>query len=373
MSRFTAAAIVSLSLTLSLSAQPPIISPEVGADGKVTFRLVAPKAEKVAVVSSELSPLLKATSTPLDKDEKGVWSKTIGPVPPGIYDYSFNVDGVGMTDPLSTDVFGNRKGSRGFVEVPGPPGKPRIDQWRDVPHGAVGIHWYNSVVTGNRRRVHVYTPPGYFKETSRTYPVLYLLHGSGDNDSHWMLLGRANVIEDNLIAEGRAVPMVIVMPDGHVRERPAGMVDEKTKEEIRLAFERDLLGSVVPLAEREYRVRSDAAGKAIAGLSMGSAQTLMVGLRHTDQFAYLGAFSGALRTTDPAIEGLKSEASKVNSRVKLFWIGMGKDDKGVEASRALDETLRQMGIAHEYHETEGAHRWSVWRAYLAEFLPRLFH
>src|SRR5262249_45983625 len=163
--------------------------------------------------------------------------------------------------------FGNRQGSRGFVEIPGPKGQPRPDEWRDVPHGTVTTHWYDSGVSGTRRRLHVYTPPGYGKDPGRKYPVLYLLHGSGDNASHWTVLGRANVIADNLIADGKAVPLVIAMPDGHVRERPAGSTDEKTRLEVRRAFERDLLEHVLPLVESSYRVRTDAAGRAVAGLS----------------------------------------------------------------------------------------------------------
>lgn len=350
----------------------PLVSPEIQADGRVTFRLAAPKAEKVSLNSGEMQPVLKANSTAMSKGDDGVWSVSVGPLPPGIYDYTFNADSVVLTDPSSPDVFGNRRGSRGFVEVPGPKGQPRIDEWRDVPHGSVSIHWYNSSASGGRRRVHVYTPPGYGKQAGQKYPVLYLLHGSGDNDSHWMLIGRANVIADNLMADGKALPMVVVMPDGHVRERPAGQVDDKTRLEIRQAFEKDLLTHVIPLTEATYQVRTGAASRAIAGLSMGSAQALSVGLGHTDQFGWIGGFSGALRPDDPALAGLRSDPGVTNERLKLLWIGMGKDDGGLKGSQELDAALRDMGIRHEYHETDGAHRWSVWRQYLSEFLPRLF-
>lgn len=352
--------------------RPPLVSPEVAADGKVTFRLAAPKAEKVSLNSGELQPILKAASTPLTKEEDGTWSVTLGPLPPGIYDYAFNVDGLSITDPASTNVFGNRQGSRGFVEVPGPKGKPRLDEWRDVPHGAVTLHWYDSKASGSRRRVHVYTPPGYGKDPERKYPVLYLLHGSGDNDSHWMHIGRANVIADNLIADEKAVPMLIVMPDGHVRERPAGPIDEKVRMEIRQAFEKDLLESVVPLVESNYRVKTDAANRGITGLSMGSAQSLAVGLGHPDKFAWVGGFSGAIGKDDPALAKLHEDPKKANEQFKLVWLGIGKEDGGLKAKRDLDAGLTEMGVKHEYHETEGAHRWSVWREYLGEFLPRLY-
>jgi len=351
----------------------PLISPEVHADGKVSFRLRAPKAEKVLLVSGELQPVLKASSVAMEKGEDGVWSLTVGPLPPGIYDYAFNVDGVVLTDPSSRNVFGNRQGSRGFVEVPGPKGQPRADEWRDVPHGAVTIHWYDSSASGTRRRLHVYTPPGYAKDAERKYPVLYLLHGSGDNDSHWMLLGRANVSADNLLADGKMVPMLIVMPDGHVRERPAGPPDPKTRLEARQAFEKDLLENVVPLVESTYRVRTDAASRAVAGLSMGSAQALGVGLGHPERFAWVGAFSGALRLDDPVVAALRADPARANERLKLLWLAIGKDDGGLKNKQELAAALKEMGVRHEYHETEGAHRWSVWRQYLAEFLPRLFH
>jgi enterochelin esterase-like enzyme len=349
--------------------KPPLVSPQVHEDGCVTFRLLAPRAAKVTLNSSEMQPTLRATSAPLDRDDDGVWSATLGPLPPGIYDYTFNVDGLAITDPSSADVFGNRRGSRGFVEVPGPKGQPRIDEWRDVPRGSVAIHWYHSGVSGTRRRLHVYTPPGYGKEQGRKYPVLYLLHGSGDNDSHWMHIGRANVIADNLLADSKALPMIIAMPDGHVRERPAGQIDAKTKADIRQAFEQDLLGHVVPLVEGNYNVRTDAAGRAVAGLSMGSAQALSVGLKHPERFAWVGAFSGAVPSDDPALDSLRSGKHKER---KLLWIAIGTEDSGLKANRSLDTALTELGVPHEYRETEGAHRWSVWRRYLSEFLPRLY-
>ncbi|OAI55008.1 hypothetical protein AYO44_13725 [Planctomycetaceae bacterium SCGC AG-212-F19] len=357
-----------------LPGQPAkrLVSPEVHADGKVTFRLAAPKADKVLLNSGEMQPVLKATSTSLTKGDDGIWTVTVGPLPPGIYDYTFNIDGVSITDPSSPTVFGNRQGSRGFVEVPGPKGQPRHDEWRDVPHGTVTIHWYDSKASGTRRRVHVYRPPGYGKDVAMKYPVLYLLHGSGDNDSHWMHIGQANVIADNLIADRKAVPMLIVMPDGHVVERPAGPVDDKKRQEIRQAFEKDLLENIVPLVEANYRVRTDASSRAIAGLSMGSAQSLMVGLGHTDQFAWIGAFSGAISREDPVLAGLKADPAKANERLKLLWLAIGKEDGGVKNKQALSAALKEMGIKHEYKETDGAHRWSVWRLYLAEFLPKLF-
>jgi enterochelin esterase-like enzyme len=344
----------------------PLVSPEVDASGKITFRLRAPKAEKVTLNSGELQALLGQLPA-MSKDNDGIWSVAIGPVAPGIYDYMFQVDGLSITDPSSTHVFNNRQGSRGYVEVPGEPGKPRHDEWRDIPHGSVTIEWYQSVASGSRRRVHIYTPPGYARDAARKYPVVYLLHGSGDNDSHWSLLGQANVIADNLIADGKAVPMVIVMPDGHVATPGAA----GARPQSRVAFEKDLLESVIPLVEANYRVDTDAAHRAIVGLSMGGGQSLSVGLGHPDKFAWVGAFSAAAPGPD-VLNALKAAPEKANQQLRLLWIGIGKDDSLLPRNRTFDAALKEAKINHEYQETAGGHRWSVWRLYLGEFLPKLF-
>ncbi|MGA2032511.1 MAG: alpha/beta hydrolase-fold protein [Thermoguttaceae bacterium] len=340
------------------------VSPEVQADGKITFRLRAPKAEKVAVICEGVG------TQAMVKDAGGVWSVTVGPVAPGIYDCQFDVDGLRITDPASPNVFGNRQGSRGYVEVPGLAGHPRPDQWRDVPHGTVTIHWYASQATGARRRVHVYAPPGFSQETAKRYPVLFLLHGSGDNDSHWTQLGRANVIADNLLADGRAVPMLIVMPDGHVadrsREREAG-----SRSRGRDLFEKDLLQSVLPLVEANYRVLADPQHRGIVGLSMGGGQSIGVGLGHLGQFAWVGAFSAAVSGDNPVLATLRSDPA-ANEKLKLLWIAIGKDDFLLARNREFVKALDELKIRHTFRETEGTHAWGVWRGYLAEFLPLLF-
>jgi enterochelin esterase family protein len=354
--------------------RPSVSSPQLHADGQVTFRLYAPRTAKVVLRSGDLQPILRTNVTPMTKGDDGVWTVTVGPLPPGLYDYTFDADGVVLTDPSSPTVFGNRRGSRGLVEVPGPKGMPRIDEWRDVPHGAVTIHWYHRGFGGPLRRLHVYTPSGYGAppDVGRTYPVLYLLHGSGDNDSHWMDIGRANVIADNLLADHKIEPLIIVMPDGHVRERPPGPPDPKARLEARRDFEDDLLRNVLPLIERTYRVRKEPTGRAIAGLSMGSVQALDVGLGHPDQFAWVGAFSGAIRPDDPVLAGLRADPARANDRRKLLWLSIGKDDSGLKNKRELAAALKEMGVRYEYQETEGGHRWGVWRQNLAELLPRLF-
>jgi enterochelin esterase-like enzyme len=350
-----------------------LTSPQVHSDGRVTFNLYAPRAEKVTLESGDMQPMLKSATQPMTKAEKGVWSVTVGPLASGIYDYMFNVDGVRITDPLSPDVFNNRQGSRGYVEVPSPAGKFRPDEWRQVPHGTVNIHWYESKTAGRRRRVHVYTPPGYQRNLTREYPVLYLLHGSGDNDSHWMLLGRANVIADNGIADGNTLPMVIVMPDGHMPAAATEGEDPKeARARARASFERDLLGDILPLVESNYRVYRDRGHRAIAGLSMGGMQSVHIGLKNLDKFAWLGVFSAGARGGEAGLAAVRADPKRANELLKLLWIGIGKEDFLLPSARELDKTLTELSVKHEYHETAGAHRWSVWRMYLPQFQSRLF-
>lgn len=363
---------MSLPLRAADPPKPTLRSPVVHDDSRVTLNLRAPKAEKVAVSSGELLKLVGAEALKMQRNDDGVWNVTFGPIAPGIYDYAFDVDGLRTTDPLSTHVFGNRTGSRGYLEVPGPAGSPRSDEWRDVPHGSVTQHWYRSSATNARRSVHIYTPPGYRADDKTRYPVLYLLHGSGDDDRHWSQLGQANVIADNLIADGKARPLIIVMPEGH----PAGAVKVEDRDayfaENRRLFERDLLDDVVPLVESNYRVDTDRKSRAIAGLSMGGQQSLDVGLKHYERFAWIASFSGAARRLDDAIAKLAADPKRANEALQLLWIGIGKEDFLLESNREFTAKLKELGITHEYRETEGAHNWGVWRIYLAELLPRLF-
>lgn len=334
------------------------------------FRLLAPKLQEVKLVSGDLAVSIGGSPRAMVKDERGVWSLTVGPIAPGIYDYTFEVDGLRITDPSSPDVFGNRRGSRGYVEVPGAEGAPRQDEWRDFPHGVVSMHWYVSPAAGGgRRRVHVYTPPDYGTDPSRRYPVLYLLHGAGDNDSHWVLLGRANVIADNLVAYGEAEPMIIVMPHGHI-DVPAVEGEDRTARRRRttVAFEKDLLETVIPLIETTYRVRRGREHRAMVGLSMGGGQSLHVGLRNVDKFAWVGAFSAAVGEMDETLSALATD----ESGLRLLWIAIGSDDSLMDRNRSFIASLKEHGIRHEYRETEGAHQWAVWRLYLGEFMPRLF-
>ncbi len=343
-------------------------APEVHADGRVTFSVKMPHAMQVNLFSWELRPFFDGESSfPMTLEADSMWRFTVGPLPPGVYDYWFDMDKLRVTDPMGRNVFGQRQGARDFFEIPGPEEQPRHDEWREVPHGAVTSHWYPSAATEEQRRAHVYTPPGYFGNTDQTYPVLYLLHGSGDDDHIWTTLGRANVILDNLIADGNAVPMVVVMPDGMpgfsggARRRIPGMND---------VFEKDVLNHLMPYIEARYRVSTNRGGRAIAGLSMGGGQSLSIGLGHLDHFARIGAFSSATFRLDAVLDGLTAES--VNEQLELFWLAIGKDDILLNSHQQFIAKLKAANINHEYHETEGYHMWSVWRGYLAEFVPRLW-
>jgi enterochelin esterase-like enzyme len=328
--------------------EPPLVTPEVDADGKITFRLRAPKAAAVTLSSWELKPWLPPAAKVLTKDERGVWSVTVGPVEPGIYDYAFDVGGGRTVDRTP----GHRREPRGAVEVPGPKGRPRHDEWREVPHGTVTMHWTSS--GGLRRRLHVYAPPGYAAEPERRYPVLYLLHGSGDDDSDWTTLGRANVIADNLLADGRAERMIVVMTDGE------GSYED---------YERQLFASVIPLVETEYRVKPE---RAIAGLSNGGGQALWAGLRHTDRIAWIGSFSGSTWEMATGVPGAEKDPAKTNAALRLLWIRVGSEDHLLGTTRTFVEMLKSAGLRHDYAETPGGHAWSVWRRNLADFMPLLF-
>jgi len=239
--------------------------------------------------------------------------------------------------------------------------------------------WYYSEGTARIRRMHVYTPPGYTAGAAR-YPVLYLLHGGGDNDTGWTSGGRANFILDNLIAENRARPMLVVMPDFNLPVVSNGAPADRGREQD--AFTEELLKSIIPYVEKNFRVLAECENRAVAGLSMGGARTLRVGPSRLDLFSHIGVFSMGLQkgSTQGVPDDFEERnakflqnAGETNKLLKLFWIGVGKEDDRVYAGgRALSETLNRNGIRHEYHESEGGHSWLNWRRYLNEFAPRLF-
>jgi enterochelin esterase family protein len=220
--------------------------------------------------------------------------------------------------------------------------------------------------------MHVYTPPGYDNATGASYPTLYLFHGSGDNDACWTELGRAHWILDNLISQGKARPMIVVMTDGHARLAEAVGTAAPEGANRNQVFEKDLLGEVVPFVESNYRVQADRLHRAIIGLSMGGGQSLGIGLNHLELFAWVGGMSSAMRDPQSALPQLFADPSRANADLRLLWVACGRDDRLVVRAREFSEILKSNGIRHEYVESAGGHAWGVWRKYLAEFAPLLF-
>ncbi len=309
------------------------------------------------------------TQRKMDKGAEGVWSVTLGPLPPSIYLYSFAIDGITAADPVNPRIKLRARTSASMVEVPSDP--PALWQARDVPHGAVEINWRKSKALGGETRwIWIYTPPGYEKDSGRRYPVLYLFHGSNDTAGGWTLAGQANFILDNLLDEKKSVPMIVVMPFGHAV--PFGSAREQQAKNTSL-FEQYLLDDVMPLVESKYRVAAGSRNRAIAGLSMGGGQSLAIGLGHLDLFSAVGVFSSAggpdFETRYAQVLG---DANGTNAKLKTFWIGCGKQDAVYERSKKLSETLNAHRILHTFRSTEGAHTYTVWRQYLGEFAPLLF-
>jgi len=348
---------------------PPPRSPEIGTDRRVTFRLRAPNAKEVLVAREGAARLA------MQRDADGVWTVTTDPLEPDYYGYSFIVDGARVLDSVNGSIKSNLQNPGSLLHIPGT-GLP----WEtsDVPHGLVHRHTYRSATVGDQRDFYVYTPPGYDAAAARRYPVLYLLHGMSDGADAWSSeIGRANVILDNLIAHGQAKPMVVVMPLGYgapeildVRWR-GGPADPALGRRNREVFARALLNEVLPTVEKEYRVATDRQSRAIAGLSMGGAESLSTGLNALDRFAWIGAFSsGGLPADLPAT--FPSLDASANGQLRVLWIACGTEDQLITANRQLREWLTSKGVRHTAVETPGAHTWMVWRRNLAAFAPLLF-
>jgi enterochelin esterase family protein len=357
-------ALAFVSLT-AVAEQAPLVSPEIQADHSVVFRLRAPKAQSVALRGQWDRQQVEMT-----KDAEGLWSITVAAVKAGVWEYSFIMDGVTMIDPANPAQKPQRIGSSSILHIPGTP--PNVWDFQDVPHGTVHQHDYLSKALGQQRQAWVYTPPGYETDAHKSakYPLLVLQHGSGDRQETWVLHGKAHWILDNLIAAGKAKPMVVLMINGHpLGQVPRDMPDRKAASLN--AFKRELLDDAMPLVEKLYRVSPDREQHAITGLSMGGWQSLSTGLSNMDQFAWIGSFSGAVDENE--IKAALDDAESTNAKLKLLWIGCGKDDtRTLERNNQLIGTLKAKGINHEWRLTEGDHSWPVWRDYLAEFAPKLF-
>jgi enterochelin esterase-like enzyme len=363
--------------TSAARAQPPaaappaadnLVSPEVLADGRVTFRLRAPKATVVKVVGEWTQP--KANSPlAMTRDPAGTWSLTVGPLEPNIYIYVFDVDGAIVTDPVNPLVKLRARTSASMVEVPG----GKLWEARDVPHGRLTMHTHAATALGGvTRQLFVYTPPGYEKNRAGRYPLLYLLHGNNDLAAGWTMAGRAHFILDNLLAEKKAVPMIVVMPWGHALpfgSRPAA--GQPSNNDL---FAQYLMKDVVPLVEGSYRIGPGRRHRAVVGLSMGGAQALQIVLAHRDRFGQLGIFGAGLDRKDFEDRHGAALAPPADRapRPELVFIGVGKDDGVRPRAKQLAEALTERGFAVTYHETDGGHTYPVWRKLLVEAAPLLF-
>jgi enterochelin esterase family protein len=383
--------IMVLATTVRAQAPTPIVSPEVSADRRLTLRYRAPDAKQVTAAGE-----LDGQPHPMTKGADGVWSVTIGPLAPDIYTYAFTVDGTVALDPQNTNTklgFGSF-GPVSVVEVPGE--GPQFYDSKPVPHGEVRIRPYESKTLGLSRTVWIYTPPGY--DSGKDYPVLYLLHGAGDVESGWVLIGRANLILDNLVAEKKAKPMVVVMPLGHTiqsfwtgpaKALPNEMAAAFAKgglDAVLFAlmagdgkgglslFAKDLLDDVMPAVEKSYKVSKRAEDRAIAGLSMGGGQTVNIAFNRPDLFRYVAVMSGAVTAkADQIYSKFLANPEQVNKQFKLFWFGVGKDDTLTgPGDRDFEQMLTKYGITHTPRVTEGRHEWTVWRHHLNEVASLLF-
>jgi enterochelin esterase family protein len=363
-------------LLLAAAADQPATSnvrgaeyPKLHAARRITFQLKAPTAQKVQVMPGGGANGLGKGPFEMARSEDGVWTATIGPVLPGFHYYWFLVDGVPCNDPSSETFFGWSKQSSG-VEVP----DPALDFYdaKDVPHGDVRMHWYRSRITGLVRRAFVYTPPGYDADAKTRYPVLYLQHGSGESERGWTAQGRANFILDNLIAAGKARPMIVVMENGYATRAGAAPGPGARGNE---AFGEVVVNDLIPEIDRAYRTLADRAHRAIAGLSMGGGQAMSIGFANLDKFDVIGSFSGAgARNFDvkTSFGGVFADPAAFNKRLKLLWIGCGTEDFLYPGSVALHKALDQAGVKHIWFEGPGLHDWQVWRKHLHDFAPRLF-
>ena len=375
------AAVPSISLAQPAAAPargrgPQIISPQLDNERHITFRIQAPRAEKVRLAAGDIPG--NGSGAELTKGTNDIWEVTIGPIDPGAYRYNFNVDGVSVIDPRNPAVSESNNNVWSLVYVPG----SDFMDTREVPHGGVAAVTYYSKALQRFRRMHVYTPPGY--ELGRgKFPVFYLLHGAGDSDDAWSSVGRAGFILDNLIATGKVKPMIVVMPAGHTRAFGFGGGGGRNATD---EFVQDFLNDIMPYVEKNYRIYTDRSHRAIAGLSMGGGQTLNIAIPHLEKFSYVGVYSSGIfgivprpgsttTNNEPSWESQHLSVlddAKLKKGLKLFWFSTGKDDFLIGTTRATVEMFKKHGFNPVFLESPGGHTWINWRNYLNEFAPQLF-
>lgn len=341
---------------ICLAQRPPSISsPEVHADNTATFRYYSRTAQKVSVSGEFLTaPQL------MTKDTSGVWSITVGPVKPDIYPYSFWVDSVQIADPNNTLIFANERFKRSLLDIPGT--TPLVHSLQNVPHGKISYRYYKSATLEATRQLLVYTPPGFNPNGKIKYPVLYLIHGGSDTEETWTKVGRANMIADNLIAQGKAVPMIIVMPYGNVRPKP--MPD----------FTKDVINDIIPFIEANYPVLTDGKNRAVAGFSVGGGQTLNIGLTNTDKFAYVCAYAPFTSTEEfqKNFANYSPNTDVIGRQLKLFTISVGTEDFLYESVKQNIAMFKAKGLNVKSYIVPGGHTWMNCKQYLVTTLQEIF-
>jgi enterochelin esterase-like enzyme len=361
---------------------PPIISPEILENNTVIFRLYSQGANSVAVTGSWMN---WGETLEMQKDDNSVWSVQTGPLEPSLYHYNLVIDGVSVIDPANPEAM--RDGTRYASTLVIPGEGSQNFRVNEVPHGSLTKVWYDSPTLGLYRRMYVYTPPGY-EDAGDKYPVLYLLHGGGGDEDAWAALGRANYILDNLIATGKARPMIVVMTNGNP-DQTASVTDREKDPEIKSVkemvagiamFPESLVKDVIPYIENHYRVIPNSANRAIAGLSMGCLQTQITALSNPELFQYIGCFSLGIHFNDDlrdvtnkyVIPAYDKNLETLKRNYKLFYIACGTEDFVYEGVQTLRKKLDDNNFKYIYNETGGGHTWANWRDYLTDFAPRLF-
>ena len=346
-----------------------VVSPEYNADGSVTFRCQAANAQKV-----ELDTQMLPSAIPMNKGENGVWSITVTPGKPDIYPYCFVVDGTRIADPNNMFIFPNENFKNSLADVRGP--EPSVQDIRDVPHGKVSYRFYHSKTCGIDRTMTVYTPAGYDPAGSERLPVLYLIHGMTDTYETWFKVGHVNNILDNLIADGLAKRMIVVMPYANpypemMRQGLADRYDSMDTERVA----REIIDDVRPFIEANYKVKTSARDRAVAGFSLGGRQALATGLGHPETFQWVCAMAPAIFGEEYKTNfenGTYAPLKSLNGKFRLIWIGTGTSDFLIQVSRGLDGYLTENGVKHTFYTPDGGHTWMNCRDYLTRIAQLIF-
>jgi enterochelin esterase-like enzyme len=342
--------------------------PRILPGNRVKFQVTAPNAGKLQI---DLGKMYDMT-----KDEKGIWAVTTDPQVPGFHYYSLVIDGIKVSDPASETFYGTGRMSSA-IDIP----EEGTDFYtiKDVPHGEISNRVYFSKTTKTWRSLNIYTPPGYDNSVKEKYPVLYIQHGGGEDERGWAVQGKTGIILDNLIAEGKAKPMLVVIPNGNVSK--PGVAAGGYNDDAMAAFKEELVGTIIPFIEANYRAKTGPENRAISGLSMGGGQAFYTGLRNTEVFANVGVFSTGLfggiaqqTSFDPekVIPGILTNSSSFNNKLKVFFISVGEQDPRIEPTKNVVKTFRDKGLKVEFESFPGAHEWQVWRKSLHSFAQKIF-